>query len=92
MKPLTKAMRVVIENIRSDPGYRIGWISNIAMAYADNPKQFGESDHEWRNRCAEAFIDVLCRVEADETCSNYVIDSYEGTDCGRCGKPQERHR
>ena len=66
MDGLSKAMGVVISNLRQDPGYRIGWVANIAMAFADHPRREGEHEHAWRNRCAEAFIDLLCHEDPSE--------------------------
>jgi hypothetical protein len=64
---IKQAMDVVTAALRDDPGYRIGWVANIAMAYADNPRGLYESEHAWRNRCAEAFIDLLSRAPSEDS-------------------------
>jgi len=43
----------------SDDDTRAGWRANIAMAIYDTKQEKGETAHEWRQRCAERFLDIL---------------------------------
>jgi hypothetical protein len=45
----------------SDEDTRAGWRANIAMAIYDTKHKRGETAHEWRQRCAERFLDILAR-------------------------------
>jgi hypothetical protein len=65
-----KEMDVIREAIRTDPGYRIGWVANIAVQFQDawqkavdegglpcTPEQI----HKISNEAAENFITLLTR-------------------------------
>lgn len=45
--------------LAGDEGYRLTWVANLAMAIHDTPRSQSEQTHEWRNRCAETFLDRL---------------------------------
>lgn len=61
----------LIKQLKDDPGYRIGWTSNIAMAYKDtlyqykkknNKKYLNQNDyHIIANQAAEYFINQLTK-------------------------------
>lgn len=64
------AVRTIARALRDDPGYRISWVANIAMAFKDRfPKtRVGELARVWpdtlhkvANEAAEAFVDLLCK-------------------------------
>lgn len=51
--------RIDFHKLLSDDETRAGWRANIAMSIYDTKKESGESAHEWRQRCAERFLDIL---------------------------------
>jgi len=59
--PITK----LVKSLRDDPGYRIGWKANIAMAFYDTYRQQGGRTgrvklHKIANDAAEHFLKILC--------------------------------
>jgi hypothetical protein len=62
------AIQVLVEALKTDEGYRIGWQSNIAMAFKDEfyresfqqSKQQFEDVHELANTAADNFLKMLC--------------------------------
>jgi hypothetical protein len=62
------AMQVIRNAILTDPGYKIGWVANIAMAFKDEyNRQLKISDPMWginlhtiANNAAENFLQTLC--------------------------------
>jgi len=68
---LPNAIKVLINALQTDEGYRIGWVSNIAMSYIDNEhwykKETGKKylnrvdKHKIANRAAEYFLKQLCK-------------------------------
>lgn len=65
---LKDAIQILIEALKTDEGYKIGWQSNIAMAFKDefyriNPELKDTSDYELHliaNKAADNFLDLLC--------------------------------
>ncbi len=71
------AVRVLTEALVKDPGYRMSWQANIAMAFKDlydseeYPKPYGDHDpnadlapdyiHKIANTAADNFLNLLCR-------------------------------
>lgn len=65
-----EAIQTLVEALNSDEGYRLGWKSNIAMAFKDEySRQAEERDytdlgkldiHEIANKAAESFLNLLC--------------------------------
>lgn len=74
------------EELLSDPETRRGWIDNIAMSIHDTKRAKGESAHDWRNRCAERFLDILGlptsesldEAPATTTTDHYKLDAHDG--------------
>lgn len=68
---LDQAIHILQAELLNDPGYRISWIENIAMAYKDNERWYKEKTnkkflnrrdkHIIANQAAEYFINQLCR-------------------------------
>lgn len=60
MSDITEAVETIVSALENDPGYRIAWQSNIAMAYKDavalNP---GMSVHGAANLAADNFLKLL---------------------------------
>lgn len=50
----------LIAALKADEDFREGWRANIVMAIYDTRREPGESLHNWRNRCAETFLNRLC--------------------------------
>lgn len=67
---LEKAINILQTALKSDPGYKIGWVANIAMAYIDSEHWYKqkigkkylnkEDKHIIANNAAENFIRNLC--------------------------------
>lgn len=67
---ITHAIKIITNAIKTDEGYKIGWVANIAMAYIDNEhwykqktgkKYLNKKDkHIIANNAAENFIKQLC--------------------------------
>ena len=61
---VSEAIKVASKAIKEDPGYRIAWQANIAMAFQD---EFSRNEnlrniiHEISNKAADSFIDNLTR-------------------------------
>ena len=68
MTELQKAMRVLVEALKNDEGYRQGWKANIAMAYIDCEAEYdgSETHHFVANEAADNFLNLLCRDVNDE--------------------------
>lgn len=68
---IKNAMTILTNELKNDYGYRLGWISNIAMAYKDNEhwyktkynkKYLNRNDkHIIANLSAEYFIEQLTK-------------------------------
>ncbi len=68
---LQNAIKILQKYLKSDEGYRIGWQSNIAMAYKDNEywykqktnkKYLNSKDkHIIANQAADYFLEQLCK-------------------------------
>ena len=68
---LQNATEILIKYLKQDEGYRIGWQSNIAMAYKDNEcwykqktgkKYLNNKDkHIIANMAADYFLNQLCK-------------------------------
>lgn len=63
---IQEAMKVITTEIANDPGYRIGWEANIAMAFKDAAAQTLVQNedsravtHEIANKAASNFLDIL---------------------------------
>jgi hypothetical protein len=58
------AMKVLVGALKADEGYKIGWKSNIAMAfkdeYANTPEVFQKDIHIIANQAADNFLKLLC--------------------------------
>lgn len=69
MNKIAEAMKVVTAEIKNDPGYRIGWQANIAVAFQDEfarqyKERLGDFDiHDISNKAANNFLNILCREE-----------------------------
>lgn len=68
MANVSKAIKVITAEIKNDPGYKIGWASNIAMAFYDafknsphGPDIPNDELHEIANRAANNFLNLLCQ-------------------------------
>ena len=60
---LRKAMEIVCKAIKSDEGYRMSWVANIAMAFQDESDSSNNlSMHEISNNAAKRFLDNLTRM------------------------------
>ena len=57
---LKEAVDVLVEALKTDEGYRIGWQANIAMAFKDN-YNVNRTLHENANYCARKFIEQLIK-------------------------------
>jgi hypothetical protein len=63
---LKEAVEVLVNALKTDEGYRIGWQSNIAMAFHDTyyskgkSKLNGQELHDVFNEASENFINQLC--------------------------------
>jgi len=66
MTEIQNAIKVLTKALKADPGYRIGWQANIAMAFYDEyQRQLGKklpSDIllDVANKAANNFLDNLC--------------------------------
>jgi len=68
---LKNAVEVLIDALRTDEGYRIGWQANIAMSFYDEWRNgaqerdyidLGKLDiHEISNNAAKNFLELLCK-------------------------------
>jgi len=68
---LSNAIKLLINALQTDEGYRIAWVANIAMAYKDNERWYKEKTgkkrltykdkHKIANISAEYFINQLCK-------------------------------
>ena len=65
---LKEAVSVLVEALKTDESYRIGWQANIAMAFKDEycREKFQQSEqnfedvHELANSAADNFLNLLC--------------------------------
>ena len=68
---LQNAIKMLTKHLRQDEGYRIGWQSNIAMAYKDNEHWYKQKTgkkylnsrdkHIIANMAADYFLEQLCK-------------------------------
>lgn len=72
---LKEAVSVLVEALKTDLGYRIGWQANIAMAFKDEFHNYMSKNHptfkeevenevdiyEISNRAAFNFLNLLCK-------------------------------
>lgn len=68
---LQNALEVLRKALIEDEGYRIGWQSNIAMAYKDNENWYKQKNnkkylnskdkHIIANQAADYFLEQLCK-------------------------------
>jgi len=68
---VSEAVKVIINELKNDEGYKIGWVANIAMAYVDNERWYKNETGKWfltkkdkhiiANKAAEYFISQLCK-------------------------------
>ena len=68
---LIDAIHRVCEEIRNDKDYRIGWETNIAMAFKDaynfsGKKHNRQEVHEIANKAATAFLDQLIGKDMED--------------------------
>ncbi len=70
MSRLEDAMKTLQTELLADEEYRRGWQANIAMAIHDTSRRRGESVHEWRNRCANTFLNYLTAGHPNDPVSN----------------------
>ena len=54
-----EAVKVLIDALNTDPGYRESWKANIAMAFKDEMKRDGDNIHEAAQRAADNFLNLL---------------------------------
>jgi hypothetical protein len=61
---VSKAVKVLTEALNDDPGYRLAWVANIAMAFVDEYQRVRPSNRNGvrkvANEAAEAFLRNLC--------------------------------
>ncbi|MEM7002609.1 MAG: hypothetical protein AAF529_17600 [Pseudomonadota bacterium] len=53
---VTQALKETQRALVEHADLRESWQANIACAIMDTEQQEGESDHDWRNRCAKTFL------------------------------------
>lgn len=66
---LKEAVDVLVEALKTDEGYRIGWQANIAMAFKDEyyRENFQQSEQQFEyvnelaNIAADNFLNLLCK-------------------------------
>ena len=73
---IKEAVDVLVKKLKEDPGYRIGWEANIAMAFYDEftrrnlspcdidqltNQELRDEIHSIANRAADNFLNLLCR-------------------------------
>lgn len=69
---LDDAFEVIQFSLIHDEALRSGWVANIAMAIYDTRQKKGETAHEWRQRCANKFIQYLCAGHPDDETSKLM--------------------
>ena len=72
MKDQINPIEILVDSLKNDPGYRISWVANIAMAYKDNERWYKQKTgkkflnrnekHIIANNAAEYFINQLCKI------------------------------
>jgi hypothetical protein len=72
---ISDAVKMLTDELKSDPSYRIGWQSNIAMAFKDCAYQYKKKMdkkyltsvdiHIIANDAANNFLNLLCSHERD---------------------------
>lgn len=65
-----EAVKHLTQKLKNDPSYRIGWQSNIAMAFYDRAYQYRKGKkikylsmvdiHKIANDAANSFLNLLC--------------------------------
>ncbi len=86
---LSKAMSVLIKDLKEDEMYREVWISNIAMSFynqclAKQPKTINEF-HDVANMAAKDFLNMLCQENQryyEEHEAVYYCEKCRGILCG----------
>lgn len=65
---ISQAVKTITTEMKSDPGYRIGWQANIAMAFKDEWQRAVDSGglpstpeqiHVIANKAADNFLNIL---------------------------------
>lgn len=69
---IEQSIKKITWGMINDPGYKIGWTANIAMAYKDTESQYRKKNnkkylnskdkHIIANQAAEYFINQLCKL------------------------------
>lgn len=57
--PITAALKRMREAIAADPGYKIGWVANLAMFMYDNLDDDRLKDPAFREKIAERLIKLI---------------------------------
>jgi hypothetical protein len=60
---IQKAVKTVVNEMESDPSYRLAWQANIAVQFMDELQRRGvklEDAHGIANEAAKNFLDLLC--------------------------------
>ena len=61
MTDLERAVRVLCDALRTDPGYRESWKANIAMMFKDEVARSPKASvHEQANAAADNFLTLIC--------------------------------
>lgn len=68
---LSKAIDIIVEELKNDEGYRRAWTANIAVSFQDCVSRYKKANKKRElnreeirkisNESAEAFINTLCR-------------------------------
>ena len=74
--PMKKSPIADLLEALKDPGYRIGWVANIAMAYKDNERWYRDKTgkrylnsrdrYNIANKAAEYFLELLLKSPTPE--------------------------
>lgn len=57
--PINSALKRMRETIAADPGYKIGWIANLAMFMYDNLDDDRLKDQAFREKKAEQLLKLI---------------------------------
>jgi hypothetical protein len=57
--PIAMARRRIWNEINADPGYKLGWIANLAMFMYDNLDDDRLKDQAFREKIAERLIKLV---------------------------------
>ena len=64
---LKDAVEILVQALKTDEGYRIGWQANIAMAFKDEYNRnrlkykTKQDIHTIANNASDNFLDLLCK-------------------------------